>query len=105
MKIDKDNPPTEVWHINRERTRKGLGVQRLTPESNSWWHSALGHSQFTIKGRRGRYHSMECYPTYAEAHLEGARLLRIFLRDETTRHCGIMERLKEAEMALKGVKE
>jgi hypothetical protein len=105
MKIDKDKLPTEVWHINRERIRKGLGVQRLEPKPGSWWHSALGHSTFHIKGRRGVYHSIDCYATQEEAWFKATGILRRELRDETTRHCGVMERLKEAENALKGVKE
>jgi hypothetical protein len=40
MNIDKEKLPTEVWHTNRERVRKGFGVQKLEPEKNSWWHSA-----------------------------------------------------------------
>jgi hypothetical protein len=103
MTIDPKNPPTEVWHINRERVRKGWGIQKLNPERSSWHHNAL-YSAFRIKGRRGAYWAEECYATEAEAREAGQKFLRILMRDERTRHAGITERLTAAQVALEGEK-
>jgi hypothetical protein len=101
MKIDRNNPPTEVWHVSRDRIRKGEGVQYLTPLSNSWWHSALRHSSFQIKGRPTRYWNTESYATCEEAVAEARRLLRIDLTLERDRHASLMKRLNKADQALK----
>ena len=103
MNIDRASLPTEVWHVNRERIKRGEGIQRLEPKAGSWWHSATGRSSFKVVGRKGDYWIIDCYPSFSEALLQATRMLREEIRVEMERHSRVTQNLKSAEMALRGI--